>query len=665
LRISRGLKNSAVVYLRGSKTQSIKRKDVRTLTKKYELQQQDEGLILPEYADLASKGDLSTMARSREQCFELREYQQEAVASAQHVFENSTGSVGTVILQPTGTGKTRTAIELLVKHYVNAGKKVIWLSNTVNLVKQSLSVLLDFSPLVDSENPHKYLMVAGGEGDLKDLNDEIQIVYATWQSLIRHTNILGSWLGEDAEVLIVLDECHRLSPEVAKLLDFIIGVAKKTDFLGLSATPMRTDNSLKKYFTAGVCSHLSEAEAISKGFICSTEIEIIETNIKIEAELSDHEKNRLLNSDTSANCIDEQIESSTDRNELIVRKYAQNKEKYGSTIMFCSTIKHVFNLYKILIKNNISTGIAIGVTTEAIYIDSSLTKERVSANITKFKNGAIDVLLTVRLVAEGTDIPCAKTAFLVSPIFSRVSFVQKIGRVRRIKADGGSVCNVVVFKDELNVGISALESCDDFDFLSETGNQKGTFRRKIAVPENQIDIDIFKNYYLQAIDCLDLKIKDDINIEVHNQIGVYFFKLSAKSKLARLVVYDTSRAILENLIFSLPELFEHINENTDIVKVIKSMYFDGADFCPSDKSLNEIITCYQSFNAIKEFKYFSFEELRNFEYSPQSFAKKIINNKIEAAEIKNFLREEFEDGADLYYDSFTFFAESVSKALVS
>ena len=68
-----------------------------------------------------------------------------------------------------------------------------------------------------------------------------------------------------------------------------------------------------------------------------------------------------------------------------------------------------------------------------------------------FRTGKLDVLLNVRMLSEGTDVPDVKTVFITRQTTSSILLTQMVGRALRGKAAGGGAkkefANIVFFTD--------------------------------------------------------------------------------------------------------------------------------------------------------------------------------------------------------------------------
>ena len=158
--------------------------------------------------------------------------------------------------------------------------------------------------------------------------------------------------------------------------------------------------------------------------------------------------------------IIEKLAKDKDRNNFIVANYVANKNIYGKTIIFADRwFQCVYIKEKLLEK---------GIRADAIYshIDADpgsaearnkRTQDENSKILSRFKTGKdeqgnnaeLDVLINVRMLTEGADVPNVQTVFITRQTTSSILMTQMIGRALRGEKVGGSAeANVVLFFDD-------------------------------------------------------------------------------------------------------------------------------------------------------------------------------------------------------------------------
>jgi len=274
----------------------------------------------------------------------------------------------------------------------------------------------------------------------------------------------------DTGLFIVLDEAHHAPAYACRNL--LVGkdeaapglrvLVPSANLLGLTATPTYTDETrrgwLGKIFEKGVIYEADQAKLTAQGILARPRYVPRPTGTEIAVD--DALYNRLVreHQDLPEDIITSLAENST-RNDAIVQEYAENRTRYGKTIIFADRWYQCVYLKRKLR--------ARGVKADAIYshIDadpgSAEAREKRTAKDNErifrdFKfgkdkdgNDKLDVLINVRMLTEGTDVPAVQTVFLTRQTTSRILLKQMIGRaLRGRQAGGGDEANIVMFMDD-------------------------------------------------------------------------------------------------------------------------------------------------------------------------------------------------------------------------
>jgi ATP-dependent helicase IRC3 len=156
-----------------------------------------------------------------------------------------------------------------------------------------------------------------------------------------------------------------------------------------------------------------------------------------------------------------QLAENQQRNDFIADTYAENREKYGKTLIFADRWIQCDYLREALRHR--------GVRADVVYshVDRRLTttdernrraKDENAKVLHQFRNNELDVLINVRMLTEGTDVPSVKTVFLTRQTTSSILLTQMIGRALRGPAFGGTAdANIVSFIDNWKQVISFVE----------------------------------------------------------------------------------------------------------------------------------------------------------------------------------------------------------------
>ena len=134
-----------------------------------------------------------------------------------------------IIQMPTGSGKTRTAMEI-ISNFLNGGnRQVLWLADREELCKQAVKSFNDVWEHLGNSSVHVYRFWSGAKFD----HFEKQSFIVSTYSKLRHVDL--SLLNPD---LIICDEAHNaIASTYKKTLNQLI--RKETRIIGLTATPIR------------------------------------------------------------------------------------------------------------------------------------------------------------------------------------------------------------------------------------------------------------------------------------------------------------------------------------------------------------------------------------------------------------------------------------------
>lgn len=154
----------------------------------------------------------------------LRPYQEQGLAAWR-----ASAARATVLVLPTGAGKTSIASSAIQEH-VNGGGRAIFLAHRNELIFQAAQRLRQYD--VDSE-------VVKGPEDGIDWSQPV--LTGTVQTLIKRLPQLMDW-ARGHDVLVISDETHRvLGPTQRTVVSTIEGAARTFRLVGLTATPYRLD----------------------------------------------------------------------------------------------------------------------------------------------------------------------------------------------------------------------------------------------------------------------------------------------------------------------------------------------------------------------------------------------------------------------------------------
>lgn len=407
-----------------------------------------------------------------------REHQTKAHKEMNKFFLQDQKSAGILVL-PTGGGKTYTSVYWLLKNVISKNKKVLWLADQGFLLEQARETFKENILEVDS-NRRTEINIRVVSGSDKHANPN-QIAVSDDILLITSQTAISNWTDEndtkfkkfvnenakDGNLFIVYDEAHH-TPAFGRR-NLLIGGSEgktgiiekfpQTQLLGLTATPTYTDKRqrgwLWEIFKDGIIYEISKKELEDKKILASPVFIQEKTNFNLV--LSDNDVDKLIykHQELPSHIIEE-IAKNEERNNFIAQYYLDNKEKFGKTIIFldrwyqCKTVENYIN-------KKAGKEIAASVFS---YVDGNKNIDYINnrksnqneINLERFKKGEIEVLINVKMLTEGVDVPDVKTVFLTRDTNSSILFTQMVGRALRGEGAGGNktTASIVLFSDNWN-----------------------------------------------------------------------------------------------------------------------------------------------------------------------------------------------------------------------
>ena len=397
--------------------------------------------------------------------YKLFNHQIQAVKDIKHSLKSSNR---VILHMPTGSGKTRTAMNIVCDHFRSCelgSDIVVWLAHTEELCQQAaeefekawkflgnkdVNLIRHYSPFTSQEIKLEgptilILSLASAHSMLK--NDRQAEIFA-----------INKLLG-----LTIIDEAHKAIAETYKLvLDTFANEGSNKKLLGLTATPGRSyldideDEKLANFFNRKKVSMSIEGYDSPIDYLRSENYLAIQENIPIAylggKKIEEHE---LKNGDYTKKQLQD-FADDADRNQRIFERAKFEIENGGQVILFACSKKNAILLTSLLVLNDIKAACVLGNTTNRSNI------------IQDFKNNKLQILVNYGVLTTGFDAPKADVAIIARPTQSIVLYSQMVGRViRGEKAGGTKTCRIITVVDQVNGFRDLSESFDYWDELWE------------------------------------------------------------------------------------------------------------------------------------------------------------------------------------------------------
>lgn len=374
---------------------------------------------------------------------------------------------GGVLAIPTGGGKTFVASRFLSLGPLSNGYKVLWLAHTHHLLEQAFTTVCEEIGHTNHSRDKISLRIVSGTKNhykIRDIDKNDDIIFATLQTITRsykkefkHPTLEKFLESTDGKLFVVFDEAHHAPAYTYRQL--ILSLRERFQnmhILGMTATPTRTDvkkgisktekekleriknfqdGRLKELFPQGNLYKISMHNLIALNILAKPIFEPPKyTNY--EVELTDADLNKLKNNNKVPEHLITRLASDAPRSEFIADTYAQNRDRYDKTIIFADRREQCVQLCDYLKKKDVKAGYMFSQGREEGG-SFQRTDEENRIVLDDFKNGNIDVIVNIRMLTEGTDVPKAKTVFLTRQTLSEILMTQMVGRALRGPKFGG------------------------------------------------------------------------------------------------------------------------------------------------------------------------------------------------------------------------------------
>lgn len=608
---------------------------------------------------------------------QLYEHQEEAIRKLDAM--DKRGSFRTLLVLPTGGGKTLTAAYWLLRNAVDQNKKILWLAHRHLLLEQAAEAFARnaYTDTMVNRTVFNYRIISGMHDKPVHIQKTDRILIASKDSMIRSLDKLKNWLNGE-EIYLVIDEAHHaVAKSYKKIIQYVADHTKSMKLLGLTATPFRTSEdeqgALKQVFTDDIVYKTDLDALIKKGILATPTFIDCNTNIQFTEHLGVQALKSIENLDTLPENIANDIADNKERNRIIVEEYLHNYEKYGQTIVFALNKVHAIALNKLFNEK----GKAYGIRSEFIIseVQDMITGITISnadneRKIEAYRNGEIQVLINVNILTEGTDLPKTHTVFLTRPTVSTTLMTQMVGRaLRGLKAGGTKEAYIVSFVDDWNDKIAWVnpETLTEAEYheketLAETQKQQ---IRLIAISK----IEEFARMADAAVDTSALDSTPAIEL-----IPLGMYMLSTLECNHQILVYNSTQNAYQSLIRDLPNLMEHygiegetIPEETldDMTEHCFQSYFDENMIPSCNRNDIEHLLKFYAQKAVAPL-FVTIDEMERKKLDVSEIAKKIYDEDMRRSEKNAYIQSLWAEEDSLlpvYYTNPYFFKKLIDLEL--
>ena len=405
---------------------------------------------------------------------ELHGYQRSIVDNVRSLLREAHGNGAErrgMISLPTGSGKTRVAVQAIVEAMRDDGfcGGVLWVADRDELCEQAVESWKQVWSSIGTEAV-QIRVSRMWEGQPAPIpTSDLHVVVATIQTLNARLDSQGKEYEFLADFkLVVFDEAHRSIAPSFTLAMTEIGLTRfqrpdEPFMLGLTATPYRghdaeeTDRLVKRYGNRRLDSGAfgcDEPETVigelqNMGVLAQADHETIEgETFPLDSILDgsfDEQRVRRMLAEWQAlpwlpEAVEQHIARSPERTKRIVEAYEQHVSPDWPTLIFATSVEHARTLAALLNRKGIPSR-SVSAETERT------TRRRV---VEEFRHGELKVLVNHGVFREGFDAPKTRAIIVARPVYSPNLYFQMIGRGLRGPLNGGEDrCLILNVRDNI------------------------------------------------------------------------------------------------------------------------------------------------------------------------------------------------------------------------
>ncbi|WP_216830318.1 DEAD/DEAH box helicase family protein [Alkalihalobacterium elongatum] len=380
-----------------------------------------------------------------------RHSQIEALQSLETVVEE--GYDKAMVVMATGLGKTYLA-GFFAKNY----KRVLFVAHREEILKQAKSSFQHIMP------ERTFGIYSGTEKE-----GQADCVFASIFTLANERHL--EKFEPNSFELIVMDEFHHAA---AKTYQRVLDYFKPEFLLGITATPDRMDGKdVYGICDGNVAYQIDFIEAIQRQWL---------TPFKYVGVYDDTDYSQITWLGTRYD--DEELLAAQLREDMAEKILdAWKKNKQTRTLAFCSSIKQAMFLEDYFKKNGV----------KATSLHSNGNEFGRAKAIQMIETGDLEVIFTVNLFNEGTDIPSLDTLLFVRPTESLTVFTQQVGRGLRL-FKGKEYCTIIDLIGNYRNAENKLRLLD---------TRQGDERSKAPSSVPQVPENCFIDFEMEVIQLLD------------------------------------------------------------------------------------------------------------------------------------------------------------------
>ncbi len=391
----------------------------------------------------------------------LHPYQRVVVDNTRSLLRSG-GALGErrgMISMPTGSGKTRVAVQAIVEAMRKDGFKggVIWVADRRELCDQAVEAWREVWASEGTEKARLRISRMWGGQARPRPDADMHVIVATIQTLYAKTMSPGNDYDFLADFkLLVFDEAHRSISASSTSVMEELGLTRwrrehEPLLIGLTATPYRgrdedeTRRLVNRYgrnrLDSGAFKSDRPEDVISElqsmRVLARADHDLIEGG---KFTMSPDELKQSLDTPWLPQSVESRIAGNAERTRRIIRAYHEHIGSDWPALVFATSVEHSQTVAALLTRDGIRAR-AVSANTEAS------VRRRI---VEEFRAGEIDALVNYGIFREGFDAPRTRAIVVARPVYSPNLYFQMIGRgLRGVKNGGNDRCLILNVRDNI------------------------------------------------------------------------------------------------------------------------------------------------------------------------------------------------------------------------
>ncbi len=392
---------------------------------------------------------------------ELHDYQRKVVENIRRLI-HSNGKFGErrgMVSMPTGSGKTRVAVQSIVEAIREDSFEgdILWVADRDELCEQAVEAWRQVWSSEGAQGVRLRIsrMWAGQPQPL--LAGNINVIVATIQTLYAKISRQPDSYEFLADLkLLVFDEAHRsVAPTFTSVMeDLGLTRWRRTHeplLIGLTATPYRGHDERA---TARLVNRYSSNRLDGGAFASEVPEAVIQElqGMRVlaradhatidggEFRLSADELRQSKDTPWLPRSVEKRIADNTERTRRIISAYLERIDPNWPTLVFATSVEHSQTVAALLTRK--------GVKARAVSADTETSVRR--RVVEEFRAGEIKALVNYGIFREGFDAPKTRAIIVARPVYSPNLYFQMIGRgLRGVKNGGNDRCLILNVRDNI------------------------------------------------------------------------------------------------------------------------------------------------------------------------------------------------------------------------